>query len=83
MVNYTVYLYVGRDINEDVSKYPKGKNELVIGYDTINDFTFSIVCNKAGMAYYSTYSSAGNNAVLAPVIDENGFVKCSTIKGNK
>ena len=24
------YLYVGRDINEDVSKYPKGKNELVI-----------------------------------------------------
>ena len=24
------YLYVGRDINEDVSKYPRGKNELVI-----------------------------------------------------
>lgn len=24
------YLYVGRDENEDVSKYPKGKNELVI-----------------------------------------------------
>ena len=24
------YLYVGRDQNEDVSKYPKAKNELVI-----------------------------------------------------
>ena len=24
------YLYVGRDQNEDVSKYPRGKNELVI-----------------------------------------------------
>lgn len=24
------YLYVGRDKNEDVSKYPKAKNELVI-----------------------------------------------------
>lgn len=63
------------------SRNPNQRN--VIGYDTINDYTFSIVCNKAGIAYYSSYSSVSNNAVLAPVVDENGFVKCSTIRGSK
>lgn len=45
-------------------------------YEKMNDFNYKVVCNKFGMAYYTTYSSISNWTILTPVLDEKGPITC-------